>query len=174
MIDAGYFTPVDHARFARRPVRRDCCDTAGVRVSILGPLVVQDGDRPVEVGGQRLRALLVRLAVDPGRPVSVNAIADALWADDPPTDRVNAVQSLVSRLRRVVPDGASIDSGPAGYTLAVEPDAVDAVRFERLAGDGRRALADGRDGDAAKLLREALDLWRGPALADVLDAGYAA
>jgi predicted ATPase/DNA-binding SARP family transcriptional activator len=145
-----------------------------VRVAILGPLLVHDGDRPVEVGGQRLRALLVRLAVDPGRPVSVDAIADALWADDPPTDRTNAVQSLVSRLRRALPDAGAIESGPAGYRLVVEPDAVDAVRFERLAADGRRALAEDRDDDAAKLLREALALWRGPALADVPDAGYAA
>jgi predicted ATPase/DNA-binding SARP family transcriptional activator len=144
-----------------------------VRVGILGPLLVQDGGRPVEVGGQRLRALLIRLAVQPGRPVSVNSLADALWADDPPADRTNAVQSLVSRLRRVLPEGAAIDSGPAGYRLRLEPDAVDAVRFERLAADGRRALAEGRTEDAAKLLREALSLWRGPALADVADAGYA-
>jgi predicted ATPase/DNA-binding SARP family transcriptional activator len=144
-----------------------------VRVAILGPLLVLDGDRPVEVGGQRLRALLVRLAVDAGRPVSVPAIADALWADDQPADRTNAVQSLVSRLRRVLPGGPSIGSGPAGYRLDVEPEAVDAVRFERLAAEGRRALAEDRTADAATLLHEALALWRGPALADVADAGYA-
>jgi predicted ATPase/DNA-binding SARP family transcriptional activator len=153
-----------------------------VRVAILGPLQVHgptgtasDADRPVEVGGQRLRALLIRLAVDAGRPVSLAALADALWADAQPADRTNAVQSLVSRLRRVLPRGAAIDSGPAGYRLDLaDPEAVDAVRFERLAAEGRRALAGGDAAAAAGLLQEALGLWRGPALADVADAAYAA
>jgi predicted ATPase/DNA-binding SARP family transcriptional activator len=145
-----------------------------VRIGILGPLEVLDGGRPVEVGGQRLRALILRLAVDAPRPVSVGTIADALWADTPPADPANAVQSLVSRLRRLLPATAAIESGPAGYTLRVAPDDVDAVRFERLAAQGRRALAAGRPADAAEALREALVLWRGPALADASDAGYAA
>ena len=75
----------------------------------------------------------------------------------------------------MLPPGAAVDSGPAGYRLDLaEPEAVDAVRFERLAAEGRRALAGGDPAAAAGLLREALGLWRGPALADVADAAYAA
>ena len=74
-----------------------------MRVGILGPLEVTSTTRPVEVGGARLRALLVRLALDAGRVVSVDALVDALWDDDLPADQGNAVQSLVSRLRRAVP-----------------------------------------------------------------------
>ncbi|MFD0821815.1 winged helix-turn-helix domain-containing protein [Micromonospora zhanjiangensis] len=84
-----------------------------MRVGILGPLEVRDGDRVVEVGGARLRALLIRLALDPGRSVGVDALAEALWGDAPPADTPNAVQSLVSRLRRAVP-GLGVLSGPAG------------------------------------------------------------
>ena len=138
-----------------------------MRVAILGPLRVEDGaGRPVEVGGARLRALLERLALDGGRPVGVPALVEALWGDSPPADELNALQSLVSRLRRALPDPTLVDSGPAGYRLAVRPDDVDAVLFERLATAGRRALTDGDPDRAASTLREALALWRGPALAD--------
>lgn len=144
-----------------------------VRVGILGPLEVRDGDRPVDVAGARLRALLIRLALDPGRPVSVPALAEALWGDEPPTDTANAVQTLVSRLRRAVP-GLVVRSSPAGYRLDLAPDDVDAGRFERLTRQGRAALRDGDAATARTTLRDALALWRGPALAEVADAPYAA
>ncbi|HEX6754780.1 MAG TPA: BTAD domain-containing putative transcriptional regulator, partial [Mycobacteriales bacterium] len=138
-----------------------------MRVGILGPLRVEDGaGRPVEVGGARLRGLLYRLALDAGRPVGVPTLIDALWGGSLPADELNALQSLVSRLRRALPDPALVDSGPAGYRLAVRPDDVDASLFERLAGAGRRALAAGDHQRAAAVLGEALALWRGPALAD--------
>ncbi|MEU8260355.1 BTAD domain-containing putative transcriptional regulator [Micromonospora sp. NPDC048999] len=133
---------------------------------------VRDGDQVVEVAGTRLRALLIRLALDPGRPVGVNALADALWGDTPPTDTANAVQSLVSRLRRAVP-GLGVLSGPAGYRLDLGPDDVDVKRFERLTRAGQEALRGGDAGPALATLREALALWRGPALVDVADAAYA-
>jgi predicted ATPase/DNA-binding SARP family transcriptional activator len=151
-----------------------------VRVAMLGPLVVRSGDgRPVEVGGARLRALLVRLALDPGRPVSVDALVDGLWGASPPAGAVNALQSLVSRLRRALPpDGptgaAPVGSEPAGYRLDLDRDQVDAHRFERLALQGRAALEAGAPDLAAAVLQEALALWRGPALADALDAPFAA
>jgi DNA-binding SARP family transcriptional activator len=70
-------------------------------------------------------------------------------------------------LRRVLGDPGLLTSGPDGYRLAVEPDAIDAVRFERLVRAGRRSHAQSRPAEAAATLREALSLWRGPALADV-------
>ncbi|MFG1715356.1 BTAD domain-containing putative transcriptional regulator [Micromonospora sp. NPDC049203] len=144
-----------------------------MQVGILGPLEVRDGDRPVGVAGARLRALLIRLALDPGRPVSVSALAEALWGDEPPTDTANAVQTLVSRLRRAVP-GLGVRSGPAGYRLDLDPDDVDAGRFERLTRQGRAALRDGDPATARTTLGDALALWRGPALAEVADVPYAA
>jgi DNA-binding SARP family transcriptional activator len=91
-----------------------------------------------------------------------------------PAGQLHALQSLVSRLRGVLGDPALLISGPAGYRLIVEPDAVDAIRFERLARAGRLSYAQSRPAEAAATLREALSLWRGPALADVREAPFAA
>ncbi|MEU9622936.1 BTAD domain-containing putative transcriptional regulator [Streptomyces sp. NPDC048155] len=144
-----------------------------MRIGLLGPLVLDTGTGPMPVGGPRLRALLARLVMDAGRAVRPEVLAEALWAEAPPADRANALQSLVSRLRRVLGDPVLLTSGPAGYRLASEADAVDAVRFERLARAGRRLHAQARPAEAAATLREALSLWRGPALADVREAPFA-
>jgi predicted ATPase/DNA-binding SARP family transcriptional activator len=142
-----------------------------MRIGILGPLEVRVGfGEPVEVVGARLRTLLIRLALDPDRVVLVDQLVDAVWGEDPPAKAANALQSLVSRLRRLLPD--VVESHPAGYRLALDPDAVDAVRFETLAKAGRDDLRrDPRQ--AGSTLREALGLWRGPALADAAAAGFA-
>ncbi|GIJ61991.1 ATP-binding protein [Virgisporangium aurantiacum] len=142
-----------------------------MRIGILGPLrVTGDDGADVEVSGARLRALLARLALDPGRQLAISALTDTLWnGDAQPSDPANAVQSLVSRLRRAVP-GVPISSGPGGYRLDLPLDAIDAHLFELLAASGRRALADGDPTAAGKHLRAGLDLWRGPALADLADA----
>lgn len=101
--------------------------------------------------------------------VSAESLIDGIWDQDPPMGAANALQALVSRLRRALP--VAVESHPAGYRLVVEPDAVDVIRFERLAADGRAALE--RDtGAAARLLREALELWRGPALLEVAGADF--
>jgi DNA-binding SARP family transcriptional activator len=145
-----------------------------MRVGILGPLeVVADGEI-VEVGGARLRALLIRLALDAGHTVTVESLADGLWPEDGPTDPANALQSLVSRLRRALPGEPAVRSVPGGYRLEVPPDAVDALRFERLAREGRQALKRGEAETAARLLREALGLWRGEALAGAAQVPFAA
>ena len=144
-----------------------------MRVGILGPLKVAGDDGPVAIGGARLRALLIRLAIDAGRPVRVAALAEALWEDDQPSDQTNAVQSLVSRLRRALPAAGLLRSEPGGYLLDLPPEAVDATRFERLAVEGRKLLQTGDPHAAAAVLGEALALWRGPALADVAGLGYA-
>ncbi|MFE7185964.1 BTAD domain-containing putative transcriptional regulator [Streptomyces erythrochromogenes] len=142
-----------------------------MRISMLGALDVRGEDGSgVGVGGTRLRALLILLALEPGRVVASELLIDGIWAEEPPAGAANALQALVSRLRRALP-GAVVESHPAGYRLAVEPDAVDVVRFERLASEGRAALA--RDPEAAaRVLREALGLWRGPALLDVAGSDF--
>lgn len=143
-----------------------------MRVALLGPLRATDDEgTPIDIGGARLRMLLARLALDAGRAVPADALVDGLWGAEPPADAANALQSLVSRLRKALP--VAVESGPGGYRLAVAREDVDAERFERLAADGRRELAAGRDTRAAELLAEALELWQGGALADVLDAPFA-
>ena len=145
-----------------------------MRVGVLGPLEVRDdAGTLLPVGGARLRALLIRLAIADGRAVSVERLAEDLWDGQGPADAANAVQALVSRLRGVV-GRDTVEFGPVGYRLVVDQDGVDARAFERQVGAGRRALADGRLAQAASLLAEALGQWRGPALADVADAAFAA
>ncbi|HEY1487463.1 MAG TPA: AfsR/SARP family transcriptional regulator, partial [Micromonosporaceae bacterium] len=135
-----------------------------MQIAMLGPLDVRtDADGPCAISGVRLARLLSVLALQPGRVVSTAAIVDAVWGEAPPAEPGNAVQALVSRLRRAAP-GLAIMSRAQGYLLDIEPDAVDVIRFERL-------LRPPRTADS---LRQALDLWRGPALADAGDAEFAA
>ncbi len=142
-----------------------------MRIGILGPLeVARDGER-VEIGGTRLSALLARLAIDAGRSVSTPALADAVWDGDLPNDEQHALQSLVSRLRRALGDGARVVQSAGGYQLVVDPEDVDARRFERLAADGASCLREGDPERARDVLGQALALWRGPALGDLAGRG---
>ncbi len=143
-----------------------------MQIALLGPLEVRaDSGATVEVGGTRLRTLLILLALDAGRVSTTSRLIDGVWPDTPPAGAPNALQALVSRLRRALP-GLPVHSHPAGYRLAIRPDQVDVARFEQLVAAGRAALP--RDpASAAALLHEALDLWRGPALADVAEADFA-
>jgi predicted ATPase len=140
-----------------------------VQVGLLGALRVEIDGRPVEVVGGRLRALLTRLALEAGSFVGPSALVAFLWGEVTPNDPANALQSLVSRLRRALPDGGRLESGPAGYRLAIEPGDVDVARFERLLAEGRACAAAGQPSGAADRLRDGLDLWRGPALPDIRD-----
>jgi predicted ATPase/DNA-binding SARP family transcriptional activator len=143
---------------------------------MLGPLrlAAEDGS-PIDLGGARLRMLLARLALDPGQVVPTEALIDGLWGENPPSDATNALQSLVSRLRRSLrsDNGQVLESHPSGYRLVVARDDVDVYRFERLAARGRDELRAGRVAEAAATLRAALELWRGPAMADVAEAPFA-
>ena len=134
-----------------------------MQIGILGSFEVRTDDGAVaDVPGARLRALLIALALEPGRVVSKATLIDWIWGEQLPADTANALQRLVSRLRKALPEG-SIEGQPGGYRLTVEPDAVDAVRFERLVAQARDAEGSRR----VRLLREALALWRGAAMADV-------
>ena len=145
-----------------------------MQVGILGPLQVRgDAGQPIELGGPRLRALVIRLALDAGQTISAERLCGDLWPADGPADTGNALQALVSRLRHAAGPGI-VRHGAGGYTLAVPPGQVDASEFERLVGVARGALASGDPEQGAAALREALGLWRGPALADVADAPFAA
>ncbi len=140
-----------------------------MQVSILGPVEVRRDGVPVPVGGARVRALLVRLAAAGGRGVSSGELVAAIWPEDSPADEVNALQSLVSRLRRALGDPGAVAQVPGGYRLAVDADSVDAHRFEQLARAGRAALREGDYAGAASRLGDALALWRAPAIEDAAD-----
>ncbi|WP_420035729.1 BTAD domain-containing putative transcriptional regulator [Streptomyces sp. cg28] len=137
-----------------------------MRFGILGPLDVRASDgSPLDPGGPRPRALLTLLLLDAGRTVSAERLIDGLYGEDPPAGAANALQSQISRLRKRL--DLEIESGPAGYRLAVAPDTVDLHRFERLAREGGQALSTGDPARATALLREGLGLWRGPAPVDL-------
>ncbi|MFF3482331.1 BTAD domain-containing putative transcriptional regulator [Streptomyces sp. NPDC002701] len=140
-----------------------------VRYRILGTTQALRTDGTlVPVGGARLRALLTVLALRPDRTVPAAALIDEVWGADPPADATGALQALVGRLRRALGADA-VGSAEGGYRLRATADDIDLHRFERLAGEGARALADGDPGKAAGILDDALSLWRGPALADLPD-----
>ncbi|WP_316743080.1 BTAD domain-containing putative transcriptional regulator [Streptomyces sp. MK7] len=141
-----------------------------VRYRILGTTqALRPDGTAVPVGGARLRALLTVLALRPDRTVPVRVLVDEVWAGDPPADATGALQALVGRLRRALGAGA-VASAEGGYRLTATADDVDLHRFERLAGEGLRALGDGDPAKAAGVLDDALALWRGPALADLPDS----
>jgi predicted ATPase/DNA-binding SARP family transcriptional activator len=147
----------------------------GVRIALLGPLlVVGDDGQSIPVAGARLRTLVIRLALDARRPVNADALIDAVWGDDITSDTMagsrNALQTLVSRLRRILPADAitAVTIGDAtGYRIDAT---VDIDEFDQLA----RASNAAADATTARArLGEALALWRGPALVDVADADFA-
>ncbi|MFD8097198.1 AfsR/SARP family transcriptional regulator [Streptomyces malaysiensis] len=141
-----------------------------MRYGILGTTQARHDDgTPVDVGGARLRALLTALALAAGRARTTGALIGEIWDTDPPADEQGALQALVGRLRRALGKDA-VESVPGGYRLSADPDDIDLHRFERLADEGTRALADGDPAKAVDLLDAALGLWRGPALSDLPDA----
>jgi len=130
---------------------------------MLGPFEVRTDDGVfADVPGARLRGLLTALALEPGHVVPKAALVDWIWGERPPSGAANALQRLVSRLRKALPEGL-VEGQTDGYRLTVEPGAVDAVRFERLVGQAHNEEGLRR----VRLLREALALWRGAAMQDV-------
>src|SRR3954469_21158002 len=131
---------------------------------ILGPLEVRGARGAGALVGMKPRAVLAVLLFHANEPVSAERLALALWGEDAPASSVKTVQVHVSRLRKALGDAEVLGTTPAGYRLRVRPGELDAERFELLFEDGRRALACGQAKRAAAVLREALNLWRGPPL----------
>ncbi len=137
-----------------------------LELRILGPFDVLDGDRTIELGGARQRAVLAILVLHRGEAVSVDRIVDLMWGESPPPTAVKTVQVYVSHLRGALGKDV-VASSSSGYALAVDPECIDAVRFERLVDEGRAALDDDDPARAAERLQSALALWRGPVLGDL-------
>ncbi|HET8742545.1 MAG TPA: BTAD domain-containing putative transcriptional regulator [Gaiella sp.] len=146
---------------------------------ILGPLDVVEDRRSLDLGGPKQRALLAALLLRANEVVSQDRLIDDLWGEAPPATAGKTLQAYVSRLRKALadPDGerptVRLETRGRGYVLRIPPDSLDAVGFERLLTEGRQALARDDAKHAAELLRAALDLWRGPALADLAYESFA-
>ena len=139
---------------------------------ILGPLEVSRDGEPVPLRGGRQRALLALLVVHAGDVVAADRLVAELWPAGPPPTAGKIVQTYVSDLRKALGDGA-VATQPPGYRLVAGHEDVDARRFERLVAAGGRSVAAGAPAEAGETLREALALWRGPALAEFAYESFA-
>jgi DNA-binding SARP family transcriptional activator len=139
---------------------------------ILGPLEVRQDGQPVPIAGAKERALLAILLLAANEPVTTDRLVDELWGETPPATARKSLQVRVATLRRLLPDGVLVTRG-GSYVIEVERDQLDLHRFERLASEASDALANGDSNEAATTLREALALWRGPALADFAYESFA-
>lgn len=134
--------------------------------AVLGALVVQRDGEDLPLGGPKQRALLAILLLDANEAVSRDRLIDGVWGERPPPTAAHTLDNYVSRLRKTLGDGRVRRQAP-GYALEVMPDELDLERFERLLALGHEHLAGGDAERAAQDFREALGLWRGPALADL-------
>jgi predicted ATPase/DNA-binding SARP family transcriptional activator len=135
-----------------------------VEYRALGPLEVLDGSgHKLPLGGVRQQTVLASLLLRAGKTVGLERLVDELW-EEPPATAARTIQAYVSRLRHLLPAGA-IESRPGGYALLLNGARLDLQTVEQTAEEGRAALASGEYERAAQLLRQALALWRGPALA---------
>ena len=142
-----------------------------MQLGILGTLEVAEGGKAVELKGPKLRALLILLLLNANRVVSIEAIIDALWGEELSGKEAATLRVHVAKLRRALSSELILTRAP-GYMMAIDPESIDATRFERLAAEGRLVLGD--DAVRAKeLLAEALSLWRGSALEDVAFEAFA-
>jgi DNA-binding SARP family transcriptional activator len=140
-----------------------------VEFRILGPLEVVERDRVLPLGGSRQRTLLALLLTRANEVVSADRLIDELWPSGPPQNAANALQYHVSQLRKSLGRSDVIVTQPPGYVICVRPNELDLLRFERLVDEAEHATPE----VGAKLLREALELWRGPPLADVAHESFA-
>jgi len=147
---------------------------------ILGPLEVVGESGALRLGGPKRRGVLAILLLNANRVVPIDRLADDLYGDATPASAVTQLQGHVSQLRKLLdPDrpagapGSLLETREPGYLIRVAPEQIDLQRFEQQTESAVRALARGDAADAAAGLRRALDLWRGPALADLAGEPFA-
>jgi DNA-binding SARP family transcriptional activator len=140
---------------------------------ILGPLEVVGEHGHIRLGGAKQRATLAILLLSANRVVSIDRLADDLYAGAAPVTALKQVQRQISELRKVLGSASLIETRSPGYTIRLAPEQLDLTAFERLNGDARDALAGGEAQRAADLLRQALGLWRGAPLADLTYESFA-
>src|SRR6266498_4164565 len=158
----------------RRPM------TAPVDFLLLGPLEARQAGRPLRLGSIKHRVLLAKLLLHANQVVSTDELIDTVWGEQPPLTVRQSLQNHVASLRRAIEATGAPANPPRtlrtrdpGYLLEVDPDQLDLHRFRRLVDEGRGTLDGGEATTAVRLLHEALSLWRGPVLSDVVAAGAA-
>lgn len=134
-----------------------------MEIRVLGPLEIADGDRAIPLPAAKQRRLLAALLIHVGAAQSADDLIEAVWGSSPPASAAKVLTVYVSQLRKALPERATILAEASGYRLALDPRAIDAVRFERLLAEGRQALRVPNAPLAASILQRALALWRGPA-----------
>jgi class 3 adenylate cyclase len=139
---------------------------------ILGPLEISGAEGAVALGGARQRALLALLLIRANQIVPADVLIDELWGSEVPQNAANALQAVVSRVRKAIGDDRLHSQAP-GYVLEIAPGELDLDRFEQLVAEARASLARGDAAGASAGLSRALDLWRGPPLADFLYEPFA-
>jgi DNA-binding SARP family transcriptional activator len=144
-----------------------------MQVKVLGPLDVTVNGRSITPTAAKARQTLAMLALHAGQLVTVPTLMEELWGAGLPRKPLQSVQTYVLILRRMIDEAQAggaktvLTTAHGGYMLDITPDDLDIHRYERLAGSGRRAMEIGDHEAASRLLRSALDVWRGPALVDV-------
>lgn len=151
-----------------RTVSRQTGRAGGHEFRVLGPLEVMCAEQPVRLGGQKQRALLGILVLNAGRVVSTDRLIDQLWGEDAPRTAGTSLQNFISQLRKTLGSDRLV-TRPPGYLLAAEPHETDLGRFEQSMREARNLPSEER----ATKLREALELWRGPPLADLTFESFA-
>lgn len=147
-----------------------------VQFRALGGVSVTHGDDEVNVGGSRQRRLLAMLLINRNTVVSVDRLADAVFAGEPTPAAATTLRSYVARMRRVIESegpGPSVVTQAPGYVLRVEDDAFDVARFEAALVQARSLRTRGEPAEAARTVREALASWRGDAYAEFADEDWA-
>src|SRR5918992_835729 len=142
---------------------------------ILGPLEALDGRQRVALGGSKRRAVLALLLLHANETLSTDRMIDDLWGEHPPAAAAKTLQVHISRLRKALGGGSAdvVVTREHGYELQLDPEHLDANRFERLVSEGRSELDAGRPQTAMPALEQALSLWRGPPLADLAYEAFA-
>jgi DNA-binding SARP family transcriptional activator len=155
-------------------------EETAVDFRVLGALEVRRNGHQLSLGGGKQRALLALLLLHANEALSADYLIDTLWGERPPTTAAKALQVYVSRLRRLFDPGRATGSREgmlvttaSGYMLRLDDQQLDLQRFTHLHEEGQQALRDNRPADAARLLRDALRLWRGPALVEVVNEPFA-
>ena len=139
-------------------------------LGLLGPVRAVRAGRELPLGGPRQRAVLALLVLDAGRVVPAGRLVEEVWRGQPPPGAAKTLRSYVSRLRSALAPEVAVVPRGGGYVLSADPTQLDVARFERLVAEGRAALGGGEAAAAGNRFREALGLWRGPALAGVAEA----
>ena len=154
-------------------------ETGFTQFGILGPLEVSRAGHGVPLGGPRQRAVLALLLLEAGRVVTMDRLAEGVWAGHPPEGWARTLQTYVFHLRQALEPGRArgaagevLVTRDRGYLLRVDREHLDGMLFQYRFTEGRAALEAGRYAEAAQTLRAALDLWRGQVLADLADYAF--